>query len=428
MAGEGDTLDLCPHCGGGRLHPGDRIAIAETADPATARSIRTLARQRGLRVVLRSGPGVITLDPGSAQRRIEEICPSGAGERWLRRGSGSLRASPEFEGPANQAADVPAPTHPGRPHRPMLRHPVSRDPLFWLGAVGALVLGVLGSWWSVGLPDTLAQQGAPLAQDRWLRLAPDLLSPTGLAALLIAIGWLIAWLLLTWIPARLRRSVYRRMDAEALLLPPSDRLPGWHSDPVGLGVWRWWNGLSWTGAVHPTRRTGWLWPIGPVLAVTAVLCMLPVWVTTPPSVTIPPWSVGLAPASPDPSPTPLRYRAILRDVDEALLSYSAAAADDPLGSRAATAFDALRRAGGRLAAVTIDEPDARGDRRALVDALDAYIAVHQARAADAAQCAPDRPDVSACRREILRAWQGRVDATIEPLAQRYAAVVTAESQ
>ena len=424
MIEEGDELGLCPHCGGQRLHPGDRIAIGESADPATARSIRTLARLRGLRVVLRSGPGIITLDPGTAQRRIEDVCQSGATEAWLRhRGrtperSGDTSSIPQIE------FDFPAPAQPGRPRRTLLRHPVSRDPLYWVGALGALLVGVILSWQSGPVHALLVKDTAP--QVDWLRIALQVLTPADLAVVLIALGWLLSWAVLTWLPALIRRSMRVRMDAEALLLPPIDRSPGWRSDPTGQATVRWWNGLSWTGAIQPIRRPGWLWPITAMLLLSGAACLLPAWAASAPTIALPTWTSE--PPSAPANPTPARYAASLREVDEALLAYSAAADREPFGVGTTAAFETLRTASARLAAVTVDEPGASQERKELVAALEAYIAVRVARDDDAARCTADRPDTSTCLDAVLRSWQERVDATIEPLALRYAAVASAQTQ
>ena len=440
MIPEDNLVNVCAHCGGARLHAGDTVALSEAMEPEVARSLRALARSLGLRVLLRPGPGTVTLDLRTAQQRIADICPEGAGS-WpaasrLGKGSGRQRSSgsdldrladDDTLGPSSP--QWPEPERPGRPRRTLFRHPVSRDPMFWAGTAAAFVAGLLAAQASPQVNATLRESAWP-----WLSIAMRALTPSDISVALMGVAAMTAWLVIACVPAIIRRSIRRRMDREALLLPPPDRLPGWRDDPTGAGSWRWWNGMSWTGAVRPHQRTGWLWPIIPIVLLGVLAAVTVSRSSGTLSITLPTWPpAATSPAAPMGADAPTgssaaAYPAALADVDTALLAYSAAARTDPLGPAAVSALADLQRAAARLTAVTTDEPGDTGARQDLQGALGAYVDVLTGMTDEGASCAADRPDVVACRAAVVQRWQERIGDTLGPLAQAYADVSSPSAQ
>ena len=131
------------------------------------------------------------------------------------------------------AADAPTPE--GKPK--FFDRPLAKDPIFWTGLAGIVVLGSLGAFRN--------PSGSPL-------------NPLGLfassfdAALAGAYGWFLAGFL----PAIIRRLVRRSRRKSALRKLPATSEPSWQQDPIKPGRYRWWDGSAWGDVVAPPPSRG----------------------------------------------------------------------------------------------------------------------------------------------------------------------------
>ena len=131
------------------------------------------------------------------------------------------------------AADAPEPE--GKPK--FFDRPLAKDPIFWTGLAGMVVLGSTGAFRN--------PSGSPL-------------NPAGLmvssldAAVPAAFGWFLAGFL----PALIRRLIRRSRRKSALRNVPSTNEPSWQQDPVKPGRYRWWDGTAWGDVVAPPPARG----------------------------------------------------------------------------------------------------------------------------------------------------------------------------
>lgn len=122
------------------------------------------------------------------------------------------------------------------PQLRLLRRPWISDPIFWLGTVVGVLLGVVAVWTSARAETGFAQ--------------------IALAGLFSAAVW---WAIATFVPAGIRLLIARRSRAALLERRPTESEPGWYPDPTDLTRYRWWNGSEWGREVNPappTRQVG----------------------------------------------------------------------------------------------------------------------------------------------------------------------------
>ena len=131
------------------------------------------------------------------------------------------------------AADAPEPE--GKPK--FFDRPLARDPIFWTGLAGIVVLGSLGAFRN--------PSGSPI-------------NPAGVMASFIDAGLAGAygWFLAGFLPALIRRLVRRSQRETALKALPSTNEPSWQADPVKPGRYRWWDGNAWTDVIAPPPARG----------------------------------------------------------------------------------------------------------------------------------------------------------------------------
>jgi hypothetical protein len=131
------------------------------------------------------------------------------------------------------AADAPEPE--GKPK--FFDRPLAKDPIFWTGLAGIVVLGSLGAFRN--------PSGSPL-------------NPAGLVASFIdaALAAAYGWFLAGFLPALIRRLIRRSRRKSALKRVPSTTEPSWQQDPVKPERYRWWDGTSWGDVVAPPPPRG----------------------------------------------------------------------------------------------------------------------------------------------------------------------------
>lgn len=143
-------------------------------------------------------------------------------------------AAPSHPGPMPKlAADAPGPE--GKPK--FFDRPLAKDPIFWTGVAGVVLLGSLGAFRN--------PSGSPL---NLFGLMASLID----AALAAAYGWFLAGFL----PALVRRLIRRSRRKTALNTVPTATEPSWQQDPVSPGRYRWWNGSAWSDVVAPPPARG----------------------------------------------------------------------------------------------------------------------------------------------------------------------------
>lgn len=129
--------------------------------------------------------------------------------------------------------DTPEPE--GKPK--FFDRPLAKDPIFWTGLAGIVVLGSVGAFRN--------PSGSPLNPAGFIVSFTD-------AAFAAANGWLFAG----FIPAVIRRLVRRSRRKTALKKVPPTTEPSWQQDPVKPGRYRWWNGTAWGDVVAPPPARG----------------------------------------------------------------------------------------------------------------------------------------------------------------------------
>ena len=130
-------------------------------------------------------------------------------------------------------ADAPEPE--GKPK--FFDRPLARDPIFWTGLAGIVVLGSLGAFRN--------PSGSPL-------------NPAGLMASFIdaSLAGAYGWFLAGFLPALIRRLIRRSRRKSALKSVPATNEPSWQQDPVKPGRYRWWDGTAWGSVVAPPPVRG----------------------------------------------------------------------------------------------------------------------------------------------------------------------------
>lgn len=115
--------------------------------------------------------------------------------------------------------------------------PLAKDPIFWTGLSGMVVLGSLSAFRN--------PSGSPL-------------NPAGLMASSIdaAVSAAFAWFLAGFLPALIRRLIRSSKRKNALKRTPDTTEPSWQQDPVDPARYRWWAGAAWSDVVAPPPRRG----------------------------------------------------------------------------------------------------------------------------------------------------------------------------
>ena len=131
------------------------------------------------------------------------------------------------------AADAPEPE--GKPK--FFDRPLAKDPIFWTGLAGIVLLGSLGAFRN--------PSGSPL-------------NPAGLMASVIdaTLAGAYGWFLAGFLPALIRRLIRRSKRKTALKRVPPTNEPSWQQDPVKPGRYRWWDGTAWSDVVAPPPARG----------------------------------------------------------------------------------------------------------------------------------------------------------------------------
>ena len=148
-----------------------------------------------------------------------------------------------YPGPASAlphpgAMPKPSPDAPGPEGKPkFFERPLAKDPIFWTGIAGMVVLGSLGAFRN--------PSGSPLNPFGLIASSLD-------AALAAAYGWFLAGFL----PALVRRLIRRTQRKAALKRLPSTSEASWQPDPVKQGRYRWWDGVAWSDLVAPPPARG----------------------------------------------------------------------------------------------------------------------------------------------------------------------------
>jgi hypothetical protein len=142
-------------------------------------------------------------------------------------------APPDPGAMPSPAADAPEPE--GKPK--FFDRPLARDPIFWTGLTGIVVLGSLGAFRN--------PSGSSL-------------NPAGLIVLFIdaSLAGAYGWFLAGFLPALVRRLIRRSQRKSALKTSPATNEPSWQRDPVQPGRYRWWDGTAWSSVVAPPPARG----------------------------------------------------------------------------------------------------------------------------------------------------------------------------
>jgi len=432
----------CPYCNDTALHTGDVVAIDPTLESALRTSLTRLGKDRGLRVTVagNSEDATLTVVAGpdssdgrspettlqlpavvsvrQAQRLLHNVCLQGIGQQ-----GGVPASSAALTTPLAITRDMVLlpPTVTGQPQRLLFERPLHRDGLVWTGLVlsalvsaGApiLLIRVLGRSWIV--EPFVARLDLP----DW-----------GLAALISTLISALIWVVIVLPIALIRRSWRRAKDRDLLSVPPSDQLPGWRPDPLAQSQQRWWNGLSWTGALQPRPRRGWsrLAPLV-LLAFAGVLLAwegsLGVLSTTTLETTVAP--------EPMSSATPTGYAnlgAALPQVERALLDYGNATGSDPLADSpsAEAALLSLVAAKRTLdAALANASPAEQQSYGRFQQAFDAFVAARVGYVDDLRSCAGQGD--TACQAQLRVRWQGPILDTVQPLSDAYREILQPATQ
>lgn len=426
----------CPFCQGQALHAGDVVALDPNIEASLRATLMRLARDRGLRIVAAEGkePAALTVvgstdtdrnrsaqadlrlpavvNVRQAQRLLHHVCLQGAGQHG---GTAPYRRSSPGDGAATDVIVLP-PTVTGQPHRGLFDQPWHRDALVWVG-LGLMTLGPAAA--PVVLLRTL---GPSWTNDPFL-IRLDL-PPWGLATLM-SLGLAgLAWCLIVLPGATVRRTWRRAKDRDLLSVPPTDQLPGWRLDPLGQAKERWWNGLSWTGALQPPPRRHWL-RLAPALVLAGAVVLL-AWEATFALTRSIDTGTTVAPQPTASAALPSGYATLadaLPQVERALLDYGNATGSDPMSdsSAAEAALQGLLAARNALDAALTNAPaqDQQFYSR-FEQALEAFIAVRTQYLDELRGCGGQAEEnQETCREQVRQEWQGAVQQTIQPLSDAY---------
>lgn len=471
----------CTFCHGEALHSGDTIAFDPSLDPAIRSGLAGLAHDRGLRIHsdrsrrpatitvvadATAGRGQESHQPLStpavvsvrhAQRLLRELCLQGAGQQGSRH---STVLQQQGAKPAATAVlgDLP-PYSTGRPYRPLIDRPWGRDPLLWLSltlmtaaavAAPVLLLRFVGPQW---LQDPFVER---LDLPLW-----------GVAAGLsmLAAGSVYLALLPLYV---MRRAMRRSKDRDLLTVPPQELLPGWRPDPLGQSLNRWWNGLSWTGALQPEAKRRGL-RLTPVVLLCVALVVL-VWEGTSGiarqelgavnSLNLNPGSAGSTgtaggtgdagstpdannasqvpgdtspeTAPPQPPSQASGYATLASTfpkVETALVEYTSATGSDPLADSPPAVAALLRLASSRDAfeAALINASSGNAPDEQAVNyipfsqALNVFVDTRLAYQQQIQACASNAN--TDCVDEVKQQWQGPIQQSIQPLAEAYRVIL-----
>jgi hypothetical protein len=266
-----------------------------------------------------------------------------------------------------------------------------------------------------------------------------------------------------------RRAMRRSRDRDLLTVPPQDLLPGWRPDPLGQSLNRWWNGLSWTGALQPEAKRRWL-RLTPVVLICVALVVL-VWEGTsgiarqelsavnslnsgnPGSA----GSTGTAGGTDDAASTPdanngsqvpgdtspetaapqppsqasgyATLASTFPEVETALVEYTSTTGSDPLADSPAAVAALLRLARSRDAfeAALINASSGNAlDEQAVnyipfSQALNVFVDTRLAYQKQIQACASNAN--TDCVDEVKQQWQGPIQQSIQPLAEAYRVIL-----
>lgn len=431
--------DACPFCHGTALHAGDQVAIDPSVDERVRINLMRLAKDRGLNIATAGGRTPVTLtviaDGGleldadtaddlalpavvpvrRAQRLLHHICLQGVGQQ-----GGPAPARPAWSGhPEPDGVIQLPPTITGLPQRPLFSRPWHRDPLVWLG------LGLLTVTTAAAPLMLLRSLGPSWAEEPFVvRLDLPTWQLAGLISLTLATG---VWCLLVLPAAAVRRAAGRKRDRDLLSVPPGDQLPGWRLDPLAQSKERWWNGLSWTGALRPVPRRRWSRLTPPLVLAAAVVLLA--WEGAMGLTSGSDASTQVATMSSSSGSLPSGYATLaeaLPQVERALLNYSSAAGSDPMADSPAVqaALATLLDARNALdAAVTNASPEEQSRFQRFQQTLSAFVTVRLAYLEDLGRCPSEQG--STCPDTVRLQWQGDVQATVQPLSDAYREVVRA---
>ncbi|MFM7148060.1 MAG: DUF2510 domain-containing protein, partial [Actinomycetales bacterium] len=388
------------------MHAGDVVAIDPSVDEPVRINLMRMAKDRGLNVGTIGGrtPVALTVVADSrsdldadadndsalpavvpvrrAQRLLHHICLQCVGQQG---GPAPARTPWSLPTDPGEVIQLP-PSITGLPQRRLFSRPWHRDPLVWLG-LGLLTLTMAGA------PLMLLQTLGPRWADEPFVVRLDLLTwqLAGLICLTLAV---VLWCLVVLPAAAVRRAAGRKRDRDLLSVPPNDHLPGWRPDPLGQSKERWWNGLSWTGALHPVPRPRWLRLMPPVLLAAAVVLLAwegAIGLTSGTSANNEVVALTTSPASP-PSGYATLAEALPR-VERARLNFSSATGSDPMADTPAvqaalvTLLDARNGLDAALANAT---PEEQLYYQRFQQALSAFVTVRVAYLTDLARC-PSEP-------------------------------------
>ena len=416
-------MALCT-CEGSKFHTGERIVIAEALPTALRRMLSEHATARGLVVDRRLGgftrafivsttrrypsdeesrareAGVAILGATDLQRMLRDLCGENNNPGWIvdteaiARGRESAAAVAKVARLDLEQPDSSPPNSLSRPRRPLTLRPLTRDPLFWLVL---LAWACLGSWQAFHL------------------------NFVGFLSSLLA-----TFLLLGLAPAAGRRMALAREDRKACEIQPADLVPGWKPDPTSASIWRWWNGMSWTHALHPAPRrwVGWLTIAIGVLLISVWLVAADTGRTT--AATGPsPLPFGRLAASPPANPGELVARS-LTDLESGLLRYGNVKAEELAASVVFASIDSSYSAMSKdLALITSADQLPPGSPslsllQQFVEAMGPYVQVRRSfyAAQESCRTQPQGSEQTSCLTKASARWE-------EPMLATISAVVTA---